>query len=167
MIRALLAAGIFIVASTLVAEPSCSPNLASRVSHNSLGRVVILEAYINDSGPYQFLLDTGSQITIIDESLASELKLKLTTGASVVGVSLAGKGGRFALVDSVRVGDGARVGALYALSFDMKDMKHAGFAVRGLIGEDFLSHFDSTIDNTHNRVCFTEASSSAAATSGN
>lgn len=157
----LLAAGILFAASTLVAQPSCSPNLAGKASTGSVNRnEVILEVYINDAGPYPFLLDTGSQITMIDESLAEELKLKPTSSASVVGVSMQGKGAKYAFVDSVRVGHDARMGGLYTLIFDMKDMHAAGYEVRGLIGEDFLSHFDETIDNTHNRVCFniTEAS---------
>jgi hypothetical protein len=157
----LLAVGILFAATTLIAEPSCSPNLASKSSAGSANRnEVILEAYINGAGPYAFLLDTGSQITMIDDSLVSELKLTPTTGASVVGVSLQGKGGKYALVDSVRVGPEASIGKLYVLAFDMKDMHAAGYVVRGLIGEDFLSHFDAMIDNTHNRVCFTVADGS-------
>lgn len=161
MKNVLLAAGILFAASTLIAEPSCSPNLASKTPAGSANRnTVILEAYINGAGPYAFLLDTGSQITMIDDSLVSELKLKPTTSASVVGVSLQGKGGKYALVDSIRVGQEAAIGKLYALAFDMKDMHAAGYTVRGLIGEDFLSHFDAMIDNTHNRVCFTIADGS-------
>jgi hypothetical protein len=161
MKRALLAAGVFLAASTLIAQPSCSANLAVKSSGGSTTRnEVILEAYINGAGPYAFLLDTGSQITMIDESLAAELKLKPSSNASVVGVSLQGKGAKYALVDSVRVGQNARIGSAYVLEFDMKEMHAAGYAVRGLIGEDFLSHFDATIDNSHNRVCFTIADAS-------
>jgi hypothetical protein len=119
---------------------------------------VILEAYVNDAGPYQFLLDTGSQITMIDESLASELRIKPSASAAVVGVSLQGKGGKYGLVDSVRVGENTRVGSSWVLVLDMKEIHAAGYSIRGLIGEDFLSHFDATIDNTHSRVCFTEIS---------
>ena len=159
MIRTLLLATIFSAATVLSAQWSCSPNLAvqpSRVSPNR--NQLILEAFINDAGPYAFLLDTGSQVTMIDEALASELRIQTTTKAAVVGVSLQGKGGKYALVNAVRVGENARVGSLYVLAFDMKEINAAGYAVRGLIGEDFLSHFDATIDNTHNRVCFAGAS---------
>ena len=159
MIRSLLAAAIFITAATTgVAQTSCSANLAAGVSGATTNRnQVILEAYINGAGPYAFLLDTGSQITMIDEALASELKVQpTTTQAAVVGVSLQGKGGKYALVDSVRVGESAKVESLYVLTFNMNDIHTAGYSVRGLIGEDFLSHFDATIDNTHNRVCLTE-----------
>jgi hypothetical protein len=156
MKRILLAAGIFFAVSTLTAQTSCFPNLAAKSSAGSINRnEVIIEAYINDAGPYAFLLDTGSQITMIDKTLASELNIKPSTSASVVGVSMQGKGAKYALVNSVRVGQKARIGQLYVLSFDMKEMHAAGYEIRGLIGEDFLSHFDETIDNTHNQVCFT------------
>ena len=159
MIRTLIAATILMTASMLTAQNSCSPNLAVQPSRASSNRYqVVLQAYINGSGPYDFLLDTGSQITMIDETLASELHIKTSTKASLVGVSLQGKGGKYALLDSVRVGENAKVGSIYAMAFDMNDLRSAGYAVRGLIGEDFLSHFDATIDNTHNRVCFAEVS---------
>jgi len=155
MKRVLFVALILGGAIAFAAEPSCTANLAVLPVHTASNRnQLILQAFINDAGPFNFLLDTGSQVTMVDESLAAELHLQATTKASLVGVSLQGKGGKYALVNSVRVGENARVGSLYVLAFDMKEMHAAGFKVRGLIGEDFLSHFDATIDNTHNRVCF-------------
>ena len=157
MKRASLVATIFMAANILTAEPPCSANVAVHPSRATSNRhQVILEAYLNGTGPYDFLLDTGSQVTMIDESLATELHLHTTSTTAVVGVSLKGKGGKYALVESVRVGKSAKVGGIYVLAFDMKDIRAAGYAIRGLIGEDFLSHFDVTIDNTHNRVCLTQ-----------
>ena len=155
--RQFVAAVLFISASFLTAEPRCSANLAVQPSRSASNHhQVILEAYINETGPYAFLLDTGSQITIIDESLASELHLEKTTRAGIVGVSLHGEGGKYALVDSVRVGDEAKVERFYVIAFDMKDILAARYAIRGVIGGDFLSHFNETIDNKNNRVCFTQ-----------
>jgi len=156
MKSALLVTLILTGTGAFAAEPSCTANLAVLPVHEASNRnQLILQAFINDAGPFDFLLDTGSQVTMVDESLAAELHLQTTTTASVVGVSLHGKGGKYAFVNSVRVGENAKVGSLYVLAFDMKEMHAAGFKVRGLIGEDFLSHFDATIDNTHKRVCFT------------
>jgi hypothetical protein len=154
----LLAAAVFLSAALIDAEPRCSANLAVEPSRSSSNRhQVILEAYVNDTGPYAFLFDTGSQVTVIDEALASELHLETTTKAGIVGVSLHGKGGKYALVDSVRVGEEARVEGLYVIALDMKDILAAGYAIRGVIGGDFLSHFNETIDNTNKRVCFSQA----------
>lgn len=156
--RRFVAAALFISATLLTAEPRCSANLAMQPSRSSSNHhQVILEAYVNESGPYAFLFDTGSQITMIDESLASELHLETTTNARIIGVSLHGKGGKYALVDSVRVGEEAKVESLYVIAFDMKDIVAARYAIRGVIGGDFLSHFNEMIDNTNNRVCFTLA----------
>ena len=155
MARALLAATI-LIAATLTAEPRCSSNLAVQPSRSSSNRhQVILEAYINNAGPYAFLFrhrkpgDNDRRVACIGAEPADH------STATLVGVSLQGKAGRYALANSVRVGDQAKVESLYVLSFDMKDIAAARYAVRGLLGEDFLSHFDATIDNTHNRVCFT------------
>jgi predicted aspartyl protease len=157
MIRALLVAALFITPTLLTAATSCSANLAvPRATSNRYQ--VIVEAYINGAGPYDFLLDTGSQVTMIDESLASELNIESTTAAAVVGVSLNGKGAKYALVNSVRVGKNADVQSLYVLAFDMKEIQAAGHTLRGLIGGDFLAHFNATIDNRHNRVCLTKVS---------
>ena len=157
MIRALLTATIFIGATFLSSETPCSANLAVQPSRSSFNQhQVILQAYINNAGPYAFLLDTGSQVTVIDKSLASELHLHTGTTARLAGLSLQGNGGKYTLVDSVRVGEKVKVESLYVLALDMKVMNAARYAVRGIIGEDFLSHFDETIDNTHSRVCFTQ-----------
>src|ERR1700759_774929 len=132
--RRFVAAALFISAPFLTAEPRCSANLAvqpSRASSNH--HQLILEAYINEAGPYAFLLDTGSQTTIIDQSLASELHLNTTSRPGIIGVSLHGEGGKYAFVDSVRVGDEARVEELYVVAWDMKDIAAAGYAIRGVI----------------------------------
>ena len=76
-------AAIAIAASTihsLPAESHCPGNVASLPFHIVNGQQIVLPVSINDSGPYNFLLDTGAQITTIDPTLAAQLHL--ATGGS-------------------------------------------------------------------------------------
>jgi gag-polyprotein putative aspartyl protease len=112
---------------------------------------MVVEVSLNHAGPYDFLLDTGSQMTVVDRSLAAELQIPIGGDADVVGVSFQGKAS-FAQVDALGVGDHGSVHRR-VLVYDMNNVKQAGFAIRGLLGEDFLSRFDVLIDNTHHVLC--------------
>src|SRR3977135_1992722 len=68
----------------LAAEPRCPGNVASlpfRLVHRS---EIIWPVMINRTGPYDFLVDTGAEITMIDLSLAAELQLKSKDEARVL-----------------------------------------------------------------------------------
>jgi hypothetical protein len=50
---------------------------------------IIAPVTINHTGPYDFLVDSASQITMVDPSMAAELHLKIqSTTAEVVGIGL-------------------------------------------------------------------------------
>ena len=71
------------IVPTLLAESHCPGNVA-RVPFRIVNRYqIVLAVSINHFGPYDFLLDTGTQITMVDPSLAVELHLH-TTGPAVV-----------------------------------------------------------------------------------
>src|SRR3954466_1626114 len=75
--------------TALIAETPCPGSVASLpfllVNHHQ----IIVAVSVNHSGPFNFLLDSGMQITLIDPSLAAELHLR-PHGAAVV----AGAGSR-------------------------------------------------------------------------
>ena len=71
---------------TLRAETHCPGNVASlRLPGTSRSRIIV-PVTINHAGPYDFLLDTGAQVTMVDPSLATELNLKFQGGANFGGV---------------------------------------------------------------------------------
>src|SRR5271170_2535304 len=70
----------------LQAETLCPGNVASLRLRLVQSSQIIVPVEINHSGPYDFLVDTGSQITTIDPLLASELHLKIQGTTGVVGV---------------------------------------------------------------------------------
>ena len=67
-----------IVLPALQAEPHCPGNIASlRLRLVQRSQIIIVPVTINHSGPYDFLVDTGTQVTSVDPALAGELHLKI------------------------------------------------------------------------------------------
>src|SRR6266436_2681378 len=81
----------FVVVTTIVpalpAEPHCPGNVASVPLHLTNSHQMIVAVLVNHSGPYNFLLDTGTQITMVDPALAAELHLNTQGAAVVAGVA--------------------------------------------------------------------------------
>jgi predicted aspartyl protease len=142
---------ITIVTAALFAEAPCPADVKAIPFHNVSKHQMIVEVSINHSGPYQFLLDTGTQMTVVDRSLAQDLRLVTTGNADVAGVSFRGEA-MFARLDTLAVGDHVSTNQ-GVLVYNMKALQAAGFAIRGLLGEDFLSRFDVLIDNKHHVLC--------------
>ena len=70
----------------LHAEPHCPGNVASLRLRLVQRSQIIVPVTINHSGPYDFLVDTGSQVTTVDPALATELHLKIEGTTGFVGV---------------------------------------------------------------------------------
>jgi|ERR1700757_4511453 predicted aspartyl protease len=137
-------------AATLNAA-ECPANVKAIPFHNVNQHQMLVAVSINHSAPYDFLLDTGTQMSVVDRSVATELHLRTTGAATVAGVSFKGEA-VFAQLDTLEVGDHTSTN-LGVLVYDMKNLQAAGFAIRGLLGEDFLSRFDVLIDNAHSLIC--------------
>jgi hypothetical protein len=106
------------------------------------GSPVLVSAKINGVGPISLILDTGADRTLVRLSALGRLGVPLenTTGVLLSGVT--GKTyGDAVWVDSVEVGE-SKVGPLFIIVHDA-DLKGAD----GLLGRDFLSHFNVTIDS--------------------
>ncbi len=139
------------IPATLNAETGCPANITAIPFHNVNHHEMIVEVAINHSGPYEFLFDTGTQVTVVDQSLAAELHLEAKGNAAVAGISFQGPA-IFAQLDSVELGDHASTNQGVVV-YDMKRLQSAGFAIRGLLGADFLSQFDVLINNALKVVC--------------
>src|SRR6266851_2235989 len=74
------------VVPALPAEPHCPGNVASVPLHLTNSHQMIVAVSVNHFGPYNFLLDTGTQMTMVDPSLAAALHLNTQGSAGVAGV---------------------------------------------------------------------------------
>ncbi len=142
------------IVPALAAETHCPGNVASVPSLFVNHHQVVLAVSINHTGPYNFLLDSGAQMTMIDPSLAAALHLD-AQGTTVV----AGVGSRqpasFAQLDLVEAGSHA-VAHQRVLVYEVQSL-HFNLHLRGLLGEDFLEHFDMLVDNSHRLFCLDDS----------
>ena len=116
---------------------------------------MIVPVFVNHAGPYNFLLDTGSQITMVDTSLAASLHLATQGTAEVVSVGMHASAS-FARLDLLETGSHS-VTNQKVLVYDLKNLQATGLDIQGVLGEDFLEQFDMLIDNAHRLLCLDEA----------
>jgi hypothetical protein len=157
-----------ILAATIVpalpAEPHCPGNVASVPLHLTNRHQMIVAVSVNHSGPYNFLLDTGNQITIVDPSLAAELHLNTLGSAVVAGFGFRGAAS-VAQLDLLEAGSHA-VANQKVVVFDLQNPHSVDLHFRGVLGEDFLGQFDMLIDNDHNLLCLDDSSAMLADVKG-
>ena len=151
-VRAALLAAIVLAASLAHADPACPAGVpATRILPLESAQIGVA-VDINGSGPFKFLLDTGSQLTVLEPSLAEQLELP--SAGSIGIVSVAGQSlAALAVVDRVGIGPNefhlTRVAVL-----DLASIQTVNPLVRGVLGQDFLAHFDLLIDRPHMLLCF-------------
>lgn len=133
------------------AEIHCPANVAGVPLRHISRYQMLVPVSVNHSGPFDFLLDTGTQVTILDTSLAKRLNLKAQGLAMLRGVGFQES------ASVARVGElaiGANVASdLRVLVSNVARMKSSGLHINGILGEDFLRRFDMLIDNAHGILC--------------
>ena len=165
LVKRFVAASLATLAlSALHAEPRCPGNVASLALRRIQDDLIVVRVRINRTGPYDFLVDTGSQITTIDPVLASDLHLKIDGTTGVSGVATQSRSA-FAFLDLIEVGSHSVPQSLAVIQ-DIAELKAVDPRIRGILGENFLSHFDLLIDNRQQILCLDESRTLAQAVKG-
>lgn len=108
------------------------------------------EVHFGDKGPYPFLVDTGTQMTMVDPQLAKELGLEPRFRIELVSI-----GGKQmvpgALADSLHLA-AHFLPKLEVLIHDLKELRRRKIAVRGVLGSDALTQFSFSLDPAAGRI---------------
>lgn len=137
-------------ACRLFAESHC-PGYAASLPLRVVNRhQMIVAVSINHVGPFNFLLDTGTQMTMLDPSLAASLQLSTNGTAEVASAGVNGIAS-FAQVELIEAGSQSSANQR-VLVYDLKNLPATGFDIQGVLGEDFLGQFDMLIDNAHSML---------------
>lgn len=133
--------------SSLHAEAHCPGNVASirpRVVSRSLITVPVI---LDGSGLYDFVVDTGAQITTIDVQLSAELHPKALGPTHVVGVGAYSRAA-YAQLQLLQAGIYSMKDPLVLVQ-DLTQTQQIDPRIRGILGENFLAHYDLLIDYAH------------------
>jgi hypothetical protein len=140
--------------SLAFAEAKCPGNIAPVRYHSIGGSRIETSVRINGAGPYPFIVDTGAEMTIIEPSLADELHLQ-TEGALVVASVVKIDKADLVRPELVEVGSYAVHRPLIGVQ-SLAQLQAADPRVRGILGENFLIHFDLLIDRERKFLCLDE-----------
>jgi predicted aspartyl protease len=120
--------------------------------HFVRGFAVVVPVMVNGSGPYEFILDTGSTISAVDRELAKELALHVdergtvTTLVEHVPVLLA-------VACRISFGPVTEPG-VEVMVRDLNGLRRIDQAIRGVLGQNALDHADFLLDYRHKQVEF-------------
>jgi len=119
------------------------------------GIPVVDGVYLNGYGPYRFLLDTGAQTNQVEAEIARKIGLvpafqvEMATAAGTSHVA----GGRVA-----KISLGSAKASDQEILFTTLDAAHVlSGDIRGVLGQEFLAHFDYLLDFARHRLVFEEA----------
>jgi len=116
------------------------------------GRPVIDCVYVNGQGPYRFLVDTGTETNLLESGLARKAGLKPAFAVKVespLGTT------RVSGAEGIEIAVGAAKAAGQRMLFsEMEDIRRFSPGIQGLLGQEFLSHFDYLLDFVHDRLTF-------------
>jgi hypothetical protein len=141
--------------SALSAETQCPGNVESLPFRLVNRYQIVVPVLIGHAGPYDFLLDTGTDTTIVGPSLAAELHLR-THGSAVISGAGFHESGSFAQLDLLQAGSHG-VANQEVLVYGLMNLRSVNSRIRGILGEDFLEHFDMLIDNAHKLLCLDDS----------
>ena len=121
------------------------------------GRPVVDGVYVNGHGPYRFLVDTGTNVNLIEVRLARKIGINVSFQAELASASVrtqaSGSDGNEVSLDDTKAG-----GQKFLFS-DLDSIHDQSPDIQGVLGEWFLSQFDYTLDVEHRRLRFGQEAS--------
>jgi aspartyl protease len=124
------------IAASAAPDPVTNTNLPVRTI---AGYLMVASVAINDRGPFDFLVDTGTNTTLIDPALARELGLTPKDSLQLASLGSATNVPRYYL-QTFRVGP-ASVSNQEALAVPLPQITALDKKIRGVLGMNFLLHF--------------------------
>jgi Aspartyl protease len=139
--------------------------IPARIPMIKVGDKEIVPVSINGTGPYNFILDTGANITLVDRRLLRKLKISPTEPVTIVTVLGETSQQRGLSTERVSIA-GLSVQHVALNTYDGLQVAQLDARVQGILGENFLKEFDLLIDNDQQTLTLDPGSSLAGSLAG-
>jgi hypothetical protein len=148
-----------LVALSLAAGPA-TVGAAEIPYREAFGYAVVVPVHVQGVGPFDFLLDTGTDVTVVHETVAGQIGLVPASRIEVAGVA----GRRVvpqASVEALALGPVA-LGPMDVLVHDLRAVRGKDERIAGILGQNALRRVTFTIDHAARRVLVRETVASSA-----
>jgi predicted aspartyl protease len=133
------------------------PPIENAVRFQLVGKsnpLILVPAFADESGPHEFLLDSGATRSMLSQELASRLGTEQESLDDAFGAGGSRQLG-FGTIKALRVGPAAQEGLTLGIADDLAAIGDAlNVRVDGLIGFDFIKNFRMTIDYRQQIIVF-------------
>jgi predicted aspartyl protease len=116
------------------------------------GYLIVIPVTVNGAGPYEFLLDTGTNTTLVSAEFARQLRLRPVDRIELVTVAGSQIVPR-ARLENVTVG-GKTARNLESLISDLREVRAVKPEICGVLGMNFLAQFNYLINYRERRIKF-------------
>ncbi len=141
---ALIQLGVLV---SMVTLPGFAESQATVSMRPYKGTRTVVAVKVNRAGPYDFMVDTGATVTVLDSALFRELGLR-PEGLSQLTSSAGATSQIRSAVKEISL-DCLSVRDITVVSLPAPILASGYRAIRGILGENFLRHFDILVDNQH------------------
>lgn len=113
---------------------------------------IVAPVLVGGKGPFDFLLDTGANVTVITPELAQQLAIRPTARVSLQTIA-SSQIVPYSLLPSLSLGAQV-VENLEVIYCELPEMRSLNQGVRGVLGQNFLSQFNFTLNYRDRRIEF-------------
>jgi hypothetical protein len=128
------------------------------------GFLPVVNISINNHGPFAFLVDTGTNTTLIEPALAAELDLTPADRLWITTLTGSQAVPRY-FVDEIQVGE-TRLADVEVLATPLHELQGVDKKIRGILGTNFLTAFSFRLDYQHHRLELFDGEQSPSVTGG-
>lgn len=132
------------------------PSLASTIVkfEQRSNHLIIVPVFLNGQGPFDFMLDTGSNTTLVQLQLGRELGLR-AIDRSVITTAVNSQVVLRSRLRNLTLG-AQSVEELEVLFTDLNEIRSLNPRIRGVLGQNFLSKFNYILNNRARQIEFEE-----------